>query len=53
MKTSTINKEQKTRAAEVDKKMKDYGKAPFFIKKAEEAKAFIQKHGLPKDLPKK
>lgn len=34
--------------------MRDYSKDPFFIKKAERARAFIAKHGLPKeDKPKK
>ena len=29
------------------KKMRDYSKEPFFIKKKEEAIAFLEKHGLP------
>ncbi len=28
-------------------KIKDYGKDPFFVKKAKDAKAFLRKHGLP------
>jgi hypothetical protein len=32
------------------KKVRDYGNDPFFIKKAEESKAFLEKHGFPKDL---
>jgi hypothetical protein len=31
-------------------KVKDYGNAPFFVKKAEESKAFLEKHGFPKKL---
>lgn len=31
----------------VDKNMKSYANDPFFVKKAQEAKAFIDKHGLP------
>jgi hypothetical protein len=31
-------------------KVKDYGNDPFFVKKAEESKAFLDKHGFPKDL---
>jgi hypothetical protein len=31
----------------VDPNMRDYSKEPFFIKKAERARAFIAKHGLP------
>ncbi|HEV2480621.1 MAG TPA: hypothetical protein VGS79_13185 [Puia sp.] len=30
-----------------------YENHPFFVKKAERAKAFIEAHGLPKDLEKK
>jgi hypothetical protein len=36
----------------VDPNMRDYSKDPFFVKKAERARAFIAKHGLPKDLDK-
>ena len=35
------------------KKMRDYSKEPAFVKKAEEAKAFLKKHGLPKAFSKK
>lgn len=35
-------------------KVKDYGNDPFFVKKAEESRAFLEKHGFPKELlPKK
>jgi L-lactate utilization protein LutB len=44
MKSSSSNKAQKSRTAVVDKKMKDYGKHPFFVKKTEEANEFIRKH---------
>jgi hypothetical protein len=53
MKQSSTNKTQKNRTAVIDKKMKDYGQHPFFVKKTEEANAFIRKHGLPKELTKK
>ncbi len=34
--------------------MRDYSKDPFFVKKLEKARAFIAKHGLPKEIkPKK
>jgi hypothetical protein len=36
----------------VDPNMRDYSKDPFFVKKAERAREFIAKHGLPKDLDK-
>ena len=32
------------------RKVKDYSDDPFFVKKAEESKAFLEKHGFPKDL---
>ena len=38
----------------VDPNMPDFSKSPFIIKKVERARAFIAKHGLPKeDKPKK
>jgi hypothetical protein len=32
------------------RKVKDYGNDPFFVKKAKESKAFLEKHGFPKEL---
>ena len=32
------------------RKMKDFSNDPFFVKKAEESQAFLEKHGFPKDL---
>ena len=41
-------------AITIDPNMRDYSKEPFVIKKLERARAFIAKHGLPKeDRPKK
>ncbi len=37
----------------VVKKMRDYSKEPFFKKKAEKARAFLKKHGLPEGFTKK
>jgi hypothetical protein len=38
----------------VNPNMRDYSKDPFFVKKAERARALIAKYGLPKeDKPKK
>ncbi len=37
----------------VSSEVKDYSNDPFFVKKAEEAEAFLNKHGLPKELVKK
>jgi hypothetical protein len=33
----------------VNPNMRDYSKDPFFVKKAEKARALIAKHGLPKE----
>jgi hypothetical protein len=41
------SKPSKTKNA---KKVRDYGNDPFFIKKAEESRAFLEKHGFPKEL---
>jgi hypothetical protein len=32
------------------RKIKDFSNDPFFVKKAEESQAFLEKHGFPKDL---
>jgi hypothetical protein len=32
----------------VNPKVKDYGNDPFFVKKANESKQFLEKHGFPK-----
>ncbi|HMI65862.1 MAG TPA: hypothetical protein VK517_07510 [Cyclobacteriaceae bacterium] len=34
----------------VSDKVKDYGNDPYFVKKAKESKAFLEKHGFPKQL---
>lgn len=40
--------------AEIDNTVRDHEKDPYFVKKAEEAKKFLEKHGLPEKLrPKK
>lgn len=36
----------------IDKSMRDYSNEPFFIKKADAAKKFIDQYGLPKQLLK-
>jgi hypothetical protein len=33
----------------VDPNMRDYSKDPYFVKKAEKARALIAKYGFPKD----
>jgi hypothetical protein len=41
------------KTAIVNPEVGNYEKHPFFIKKANEAKAFLKAVGLPKKLPKK
>ena len=45
-------KQAKKRSAKAkgESKIKDYGSDPFFIKKGEESKAFLEKSGFPKEL---
>ena len=45
---STIAHKKGDSAITVDPNVRDYNKTPFALKKAEKARAFIQKHGLPK-----
>lgn len=50
---SVVNKKQsinKSAKAKGKKNVKDYGNDPFFVKKANEAKAFLEKNGFPKEL---
>jgi hypothetical protein len=44
-----IKKTTKAKAI-ANRKVKDYGNDPFFVKKAKESKAFLEKHGFPKEL---
>ena len=37
----------------INPNMRDHSKDPFVIKKVERARAFIAKHGLPKEKSKK
>ena len=43
----TVNKKGNS-AITIDPNMRDYSKDPYILKKAEKARAFIEKHGLPK-----
>lgn len=47
-------KEQKKVAitAIISSNVKDYSNDPFFIKKADDSKAFLEKHGFPEELMK-
>ena len=50
----TVKKVQRKKKTIVSKKVKNYGNDPFFIKKANESKRFLEKHGFPQELiPKK
>ena len=46
-------KKQNSTGVTIVKKIRDYSNDPFVKKKAEKAKAFIKKHGLPESLKKK
>jgi hypothetical protein len=48
MPATTKNRRLKKTSAIVDSKVGNYEKHPFFIKKANEAKAILKKVGLPK-----
>jgi hypothetical protein len=39
--------------AKVNSDVKDYGNEPFFVKKANDSKQFLEKHGFPKALQKR
>jgi hypothetical protein len=41
---------RKKARVEVSRKVKDYGNDSFFVKKTNESKAFLEKHGFPKEL---
>lgn len=50
MKTK-IKTQKKIRPASLQaSKMMDYGNDPFFVKKANDSKKFLDKHGFPKEL---
>jgi len=46
-------KERKRSAVLVSPKIRDYGNEPFVIKKADESKEFLDKHGFPAALEKR
>ena len=41
---------EKPSKVKISNKVKNYGNDPYFIKKANESKAFLEKHGFPKEL---
>lgn len=52
MPSKTKNTNKKKKHVVVDPKVGNYEKHPFFIKKANEAKALLKAVGLPKKLAK-
>ncbi len=40
-------------SAKISNDVKDYGKDPVFVKRADESKAFLEKNGFPKELLKR
>lgn len=48
-----VSNPKKAIKAIVSKKVPDYGNDPFFVKKAQESQAFLEKHGFPKEFIKK
>ena len=54
MHTGTKKRNQKIKInAIISSEVKDYGNDPFFIKKANDSKAFLEKHGFPEELVRK
>jgi hypothetical protein len=50
----TVNKRKPSKLnITLDKKIRDYNNEPSFVKKAEQATAFLKTHGLPKSIKKK
>jgi hypothetical protein len=53
-KMNTDKRHQKNRSnAIVNSKVKSYSNDPFFVKKADESKQFLEKHGLPAAFQKR
>jgi hypothetical protein len=49
---TTFDKTAKDKS-QINNSVKDYGNQPYFINKANQSKAFLDKHGFPKELLKK
>jgi hypothetical protein len=50
---SASHKKQVKSPVKAVHKVKDYGNDPFFVKKAEESRIFLEKNGFPKEVLKK
>lgn len=53
MAATTEKKTKGKKEAVVTNRMPDYANDPFFMKKREQAIAFVKKHGLPEPTKKK
>lgn len=49
MENQTNHKRKKAADPEIGY-VRDYSNEPYFVKKADKSKAFLEKHGFPKDL---
>lgn len=47
---SKSSKDAKKTKTRLIRKVKDYGSDPFFVEKAQQSKAFLEKNGFPKEL---
>lgn len=48
---SEIKKKQsKRKSTKLKSTVKDYGNDPFFVKKGEKSRVFLDKHGFPEEL---
>lgn len=47
---STVDHKKDEPGVTIVHDMRDYSKDPFIVKKVERARAFIAKHGLPKEM---
>lgn len=45
-----INRKTKKGSDENPQVVRDYGNDPYFVRKANNSKAFLEKHGFPKEL---
>jgi hypothetical protein len=50
---TTKHKKEEIPGITIDPNMRDYSKDPYLVAKAERARAFIAKNGLPEDKPAK
>ncbi len=51
---STRKKEQQPKIkGTISKDVKDYGNDPYFVKKADDSQAFLEKHGFPEEILKR